>query len=136
MNKRMKLHIKWYIVASVLVVAMMIGIIIVTGKGKQPEVEETGEILPRETQAEEFPEIESVQACFLRGQGPIYKQLDQVSEVFYQNSEKLKAKVWEDRGFNFKDCHVLGHCGKCADKKLCANVRRIGRLSEAHRINQ
>ena len=58
MNKRMKLHIKWYIVASVLVVAMMIGIIIVTGKGKQPEVEETGEILPRETQAEEFPEIE------------------------------------------------------------------------------
>ena len=24
---------------------------------------------------EEFPEIESVQACFLRGQGPIYKQL-------------------------------------------------------------
>lgn len=85
---------------------------------------------------EEFPEIESVQACFLRGQGPIYKQLDQVSEVFYQNSEKLKAKVWEDRGFNFKDCHVLGHCGKCADKKLCANVRRIGRLSEAHRISQ
>ena len=66
---------------------------------------------------EEFPEIESVQACFLRGQGPIYKQLDQVSEVFYQNSEKLKAKVWEDRGFNFKDCHVLGHCGKCADKR-------------------
>ena len=84
----------------------------------------------------EFPEIESVEACFIRGKGPVYEQLNQASEVFYQNSEKLKAKVWEDRGFNFKDCHVLGHCGKCADKKLCANVRRIGRLSEAHRINQ
>lgn len=84
----------------------------------------------------EFPEIESVEACFIQGKGPVYEQLNQASEVFYQNSEKLKAKVWEDRGFNFKDCHVLGHCGKCADKKLCANVRRIGRLSEAHRINQ
>lgn len=42
---------------------------------------------------EEFPEIESVQACFLRGKGPIYQQLDQISEVFYQNSEKLKAKT-------------------------------------------
>lgn len=84
----------------------------------------------------EFPEIESVQVCFIKGKGKTYNELEKASEEFYQASEKLKAKVWADRGFNFSECHVLGHCGKCADKKLCANVRRIDRLTETHRINQ
>ena len=83
-----------------------------------------------------FAEIESAQVCFIRGDGPLYAELNTLSDDFFRESESLKAKVWEARGYNFTECHVLGHCGKCADRKLCANVRRIDRLSQAHRINE
>lgn len=83
----------------------------------------------------EFPEIQSVCAVFVRGRGKSYQAIRKASTAFFKKNEALKAKVWEERGFNFNECHVLGHCGKCADKKLCASVRRIGRLSEARREN-
>ena len=82
---------------------------------------------------QEFPEITSVCALFIRGDGESFKAVKKASSTYFKKAEALKAKVWEDRGFNFTECHVLGHCGKCADKKLCANVRRIGRLTDKQR---
>lgn len=85
---------------------------------------------------DEFPEISSVGVLMTQGESGPYARIKKSAETYSKKSETLKAKVWEQRGFNFNECHVLGHCGKCSDKKLCANVRRIGRLSEAQRESE
>lgn len=82
---------------------------------------------------DEFPEISTVGVLMTQGENGPYARIKKSAETYSKKTETLKAKVWEQRGFNFNECHVLGHCGKCSDKKLCANVRRIGRLSEAQR---
>lgn len=82
---------------------------------------------------DEFQEVTSVGVLITQGESGSYTRIKKSAESYSKKSETLKAKVWEQRGFNFNECHVLGHCGKCSDKKLCANVRRIGRLSEEQR---
>ncbi len=92
-----------------------------------------GEILSKRLMRE-FPEIEAVRIIFATGDSPCYDSLQKVARAYTALQEKLKAEVWKSRGYDFKDCHVLGHCGQCADKKLCANVRKMDRLSQEHRV--
>ncbi len=78
----------------------------------------------------EYPEIESVGVIIINTDDNQYSLMRDCAEKFVEDSEVLKADVWKSRGFDFSDCHVLGHCGRCSDRNLCANVRHIERLSE------
>jgi hypothetical protein len=82
---------------------------------------------------EEFPEIFSVRISFLTEDTPLFQELSALSHAWADEQEQLKARVWEARGYNFKDCHILGHCGKCADKNMCANIRKMERTIEIKR---
>ncbi|MBS4846491.1 hypothetical protein [Turicimonas muris] len=77
---------------------------------------------------EEFTELSLIQILFVTETGPVFDTVRVASEEWNKQQEALKAAVWDKRGFNFKECHVLGHCGKCSDKKLCANVRKVERI--------
>lgn len=77
---------------------------------------------------EGFSELTLIQILFVTKKGDVFEAVRNSSEEWNNKQEALKAAVWEKRGFNFKDCHVLGHCGKCSDKKLCANVRKVERI--------
>lgn len=77
---------------------------------------------------EEFTELSLIQILFVTELGSVFESVKTASEEWNKQQEALKAAVWDKRGFNFKECHVLGHCGKCSDKKLCANVRKVERI--------
>lgn len=83
--------------------------------------------------ADEYSEIEKLQILFLTTDQTGFERLRSYAQQWSAEQEAIKARIWESRGFNFKDCHVLGHCGKCSDKKLCANVRKMERIIVTHR---
>jgi CO dehydrogenase/acetyl-CoA synthase beta subunit len=45
-------------------------------------------------------------------------------------SHSLRRDAWLDRGVDI-DCPNGGHCGSCADKDVCDQVRKIGKMREA-----
>ena len=86
---------------------------------------------------QEFPEIKSCQILFISGASNEFNLLSDLVQKQTQYLKLLKSRVWESRGYSFKDCHVLGHCGQCSDKKLCANVRKMERIVQVTRkVNQ
>lgn len=77
---------------------------------------------------EEYDELETAQVLLITVEGRAFDIVKDTSESWNKEQEALKAQVWDKRGYNFKDCHVIGHCGKCTDKKLCANIKKIDRI--------
>lgn len=83
---------------------------------------------------EEFPEVEGCLLVFFTEKSELFEAGKILSDRWQERNLALKAKVWESRGYNFTDCHVLGHCGQCSDKKLCANIRKMGK--EVERVRE
>lgn len=83
---------------------------------------------------EEFPEVEGCSLIFFTDCPELFEAGKILSDRWQERNQALKAKVWESRGYNFTDCHVLGHCGQCSDKKLCANIRKMGK--EVERVRE
>lgn len=82
----------------------------------------------------EFPEVEGCRLVFFTDRAELFEAGKILSDRWQERNLALKAKVWESRGYNFTDCHVLGHCGQCSDKKLCANIRKMGK--EVERVRE
>lgn len=85
---------------------------------------------------DEFPEVNSCRLLFIVDSQKEFNELLSITTKRAAELEALKAQVWESRGYNFKDCHVLGHCGQCSDKKLCANIRKMERIVKVTRQKQ
>ncbi len=85
---------------------------------------------------DEFPEVKSCRILFVVDSQKEFGELQAITTKRAAEMEALKAQVWESRGYNFKDCHVLGHCGQCSDKKLCANIRKMERIVKVTRQKQ
>lgn len=84
----------------------------------------------------EFPEVQFCRLLFIVDSQKEFDELHSITTKRAAELEALKAQVWESRGYNFKDCHVLGHCGQCSDKKLCANIRKMERIVKVTRQKQ
>lgn len=39
--------------------------------------------------------------------------------------KEIRSKIWEERGVDLLACAQWGHCGKCKNKTVCDEVRRI-----------
>ena len=39
--------------------------------------------------------------------------------------KEIKTKIWNERGVDLQACTQWGHCGKCKNKAICDEVRRI-----------
>ncbi len=63
----------------------------------------------------EFPEINTVLVVFAVGKSRLATLIGNIATQTFAQSEKLKESVWKERGFDFRECHVLGHCGKCSE---------------------
>ena len=46
--------------------------------------------------------------------------------------KEIRSKIWEERGVDLLACAQWGHCGKCKNKPICDEVRRI---QSAYRSN-
>lgn len=39
--------------------------------------------------------------------------------------KEIRSKIWKERGVDLLTCSQWGHCGKCTNKTICDEVRRI-----------
>ncbi len=72
-----------------------------------------------------FPEITGVELYFVINKPTLINTLKSQAEDSRKLLRELKTGVWQGRGFDYESCELSGHCGKCADKKTCASVRKI-----------
>lgn len=81
-----------------------------------------------------FPEAEAVRIIFVSGESDSLEYFGAVAKACVRAHKALKAAVWKARGYDFQDCGLLGHCGECSDKKICANVKKMDRDIQSNRI--
>ena len=74
---------------------------------------------------EAFPEVEGIDLWWVTGNEDTVKRLGELADKAADTVTAIKSGVWKDRGFDYKSCQLAGHCGQCADKKMCSSVRQI-----------
>lgn len=73
-----------------------------------------------------LPKVESVEVLFVTSTREDIVELNNIGQPVREIARNIKEKIWKDRGVDIFECKPGGHCGSCADKSVCDNIRKIG----------
>ena len=87
---------------------------------------ELGSLLIRMVK-EACPDAERVEVIFVTEAGEAFESLKSAKKDWLDLAHDVRKGLWLEKGIDI-DCPAGGHCGQCADKELCNNVRKIARM--------
>ena len=74
---------------------------------------------------DELPKVQSVEILFVTSGKDDILVLNRVGVPVREAAQKIKKKIWKDRGVDISACRPGGHCGACENKSVCDNIRKI-----------
>lgn len=83
-----------------------------------------GTALMRRIKAE-LPKVQSVEVLFVTSNKEDVLELHNIGKPIRDIAREIKGKIWRDRGVDIFDCRPGGHCGSCADKSVCDNIKKM-----------
>lgn len=76
---------------------------------------------------EACPAAESVEVVFVTEPGETFDEFAALRSEWLSFAHDTRKGVWLEKGVDI-DCPAGGHCGQCADRDLCNNVRKIANM--------
>ncbi len=73
------------------------------------------------------PSVEAVEVIFATETGEAFDRLSTLRGEWLSLTHDTRKGVWLEKGLDI-DCPAGGHCGQCADRDLCNNVREIAKI--------
>jgi len=73
------------------------------------------------------PLVEAVEVVFVTSSREDVERLGAIERASREISHDLRHEAWMEKGVDI-DCARGGHCGKCSDRDVCTQVRKIERM--------
>ncbi len=73
----------------------------------------------------QIPRATAVEVLFVTsGRGDL-EPLGEIASSVSEIARGIKERRWKERGIDISECAFGGHCGLCADKTVCDNVKKL-----------
>lgn len=79
----------------------------------------------------QIPNVSAVEILFITTTKADLQPLNSIETAVSKIAHAIKERRWKERGIDISDCAFGGHCGSCADKSVCDEVKKL-----AHTRNQ
>lgn len=80
----------------------------------------------------ELPKVTSLNILFVTSNQEDIIALRHIGSEVREIYQKIKEKIWDERGVNILECSRYGHCGQCEDRAVCETITK---LTRKHRKN-
>lgn len=78
--------------------------------------------------------VEAAEVLFVTSSGEDVARLALIGEAVDEISRAVKARRWKERGIDISECAFGGHCGSCAEKNVCDNVKKLAHMRRLARM--
>jgi len=73
----------------------------------------------------QIPKVTAVEVLFVTSDKADLQPLNEIGTSVGKIAQAMKQRRWKERGIDISDCAFGGHCGSCADKDVCDEVKKL-----------
>ena len=75
----------------------------------------------------QVPGASAVEVLFVTSSKADLEPLGEIAAAVGEVARDMRERLWAERGIDISECPFGGHCGSCADKAVCDEVRKLAR---------